>query len=194
MRAGPNAQVVAKLPVIQIMKATVAGFGIGRDLIALHARLSCHLGDAVEHGVGQVFLRYHRRKLGKVGVGLNGQVVNRDVGRTQGQCLAHVFFEACQGLAGQGVHDVQVKGLKTGSGLFHRSNGLRAVMHPAQRFQVRVIEALNADRQACHARAAKGFETVFFKGPGVGFQRDFAVSVQSEASADVGQQPVNRRR
>ena len=146
VRACPNAQVVAKLPVIQIMKATVAGFGIGRDLITLHARLSCHLGDAVEHGIGQVFLRYHRRKLGKVGVGLNGQVVNRDVGRIQGQCLAHVFFEAFQGLAGQGIHDVQVKGLKIGSRFLHCGNRLRAVMHPAQRFQVRVIKALNADR------------------------------------------------
>ena len=106
MRAGTNAQIVSKLPIVEVVKAAVPRLGVGRDFIALEPGFARHVGDAVEHGVGQVLLGNGRGELRKISVGLDRQVVNRDVRRTQGQRLAHVFFKAGQVLAGERIHDV----------------------------------------------------------------------------------------
>jgi hypothetical protein len=38
VRTRANAQIVAELPVVAVVKALMAFLGIGRDLVALHAR------------------------------------------------------------------------------------------------------------------------------------------------------------
>ena len=99
-------------------------------------------------------------------------------GGCQRQRLAHVLRLVLQRLAGQRVHDVEVEGVERLRRFFHRRNRLGAVMHAAQRLQMRVVKTLHADGQAGHAGAAKGLEAVFFKRAGVGFQRDLAVGLQ----------------
>ena len=64
----------------------------------------------------------------------------------------------------------------------------------AQGFEVRVVKALHANRQAGDTGLVEGLETVFFKGARIGFQRDFAVSVQPQPGAQLSEQAVNRRR
>ena len=81
----------------------------------------------------------------------------------------HVQLQILQGLPRQGVHDVQVEGVKGLGRLGQRGSGLRAIVHTAQGLQMRVIETLHANRQAGHTGRAKGFEAVFLKRAGVGF-------------------------
>ena len=59
--------------------------GVGRHFVALQPGGFGQLGDVVEHGVGGVVLGHHGRELGEVGIGLDGQVVNRNVRRRKGQ-------------------------------------------------------------------------------------------------------------
>ena len=194
VRAGANAQVVAKLPVVQVVKALVAVACVSRDFVAVQAAPASHVGDQVQHGASGVVLGNHRRKFGEKSVGLDGELVNGNVRRVQAERHAHVLCQAVQRLAWQGVHDVQVEGVKGLGGFFNGGNRLRAVMHPAQGFEVPVVETLHPDRQARDTGAAKGAETVFLEGAGIGFQGDLAIGLQAQARADVTQQAVDRLR
>ena len=91
------------------------------------------------------------------------------MGRLKRQRGLHVQLQILQGLPRQGVHDVQVKGVKGLGRLGQGGSGLSAIVHTAQGLQMGVIETLNADGQAGHAGGAKGFEAVFLKRAGVGF-------------------------
>ena len=168
--------------------------GVGRHFVALQPGAFGHLGDSVEHGIGHVVFGNHRREFGEVGVGLNRQVVNRNMRWLQRQRLAHVLLQVFQRLAGQRIHDVEVEGVKSLRRLFNRRNRLGAVMHAAQRLEVAVVKTLHANRKAVHAGAAKGLEAVFFKGAGVGLQRDLAIGLQPQPRANITQQAINRLR
>ena len=100
----------------------------------------------IEHGVGIVVFRQERRVFGKHRVGLNGEVVDRQVRRRERQRSVHVFGKLRQGLPGQRVHQIEVKGVKHLRGFAHRGQGLRAVVHATQCLQMRVVEALYAYR------------------------------------------------
>ena len=193
MRARANAQVVAKFPVVGVVLALVAAACVGGHLVALQPGLRGVLGDVVEHGVGLVVRRHGGWVLGEPGVGLDGQVVHRQVWRRQGQRGTQVGVQFGQRLAGQRVHEVEVEGLEGLLRLLHRRNGLGTVVHAAQGLQVRVVEALHTNRQTGDARCAKGAEAVFLEGAGVGLQRHFAARRQRQARADVGQQAVDGR-
>ena len=110
-----------------------------------------HLGDAVQHGIGRIVVGNPRRELGEIGVGLDGQVIDREVRRRHGQRLRQVLLQLVHGLARQRVHQVEIEGLEGGGRLFQRGDGLGAVVHAAQRLEVRVVEALHTDRQPRHA-------------------------------------------
>ena len=77
----------------------------------------------------------------------------------------------------------RLKVSKAVRGFFHRRHGLRAVVHPAQSLQVRIVEALHADGQPRHARRAEGLEAVFLERARVGLQRDLGIRVQPATSA-----------
>ena len=132
MRPCANAQIVTKLPVVGVVKALVAVARIGRDFITRHAMCARHGGDTVQHVVGLIVLRDDRRKLGKVGVGLNRQVVNRDVRRLEAQRRLQILDQIRLRLPRQGIHDVEVEGLKRCGGLLHGSPRLLTVVHTPQ--------------------------------------------------------------
>ena len=176
------------------MKTCVSIPGVGGNLITVQSGYGGHVRDQVQHGIGRVVFRHHRGEFGEISVGLDGQLVDRDVRRVHCQGQAHVLGQAVQCLARQRVHDVQVEGVKRLRRLFHSRNGLRRIMHPAQGFEVCVVKTLHADRQARHAGTAEGAKTVFFEGARVGLQRDFTIGRQFQARADVAQQAVNRLR
>ncbi len=86
----------------------------------------------------------------------------------QGQSHVKVIVQLRQRLAGQGVHQVEVEGVKGFTRFLYRGNGLGAVVYATQGLQVLVIKALHAHRQAGNAGFAEGSESVFFKRAGVG--------------------------
>jgi hypothetical protein len=57
VRAGADAEVVAELPVVEVVHAAVAAACEGRDLVALQAGRDRALADQVEHVAGQVVVR-----------------------------------------------------------------------------------------------------------------------------------------
>jgi len=103
-----------------------------------------------------------------------------------------ILLQFVPGLTGQRVHQVQVEGLECLSGLLHRSQCLCPVVHPAQRAQMAVVEALHSDRQAGDTGAAKGTKTVTLEGSRIGLQCDLALRRKPQPGPDVGQQAVNR--
>ena len=54
------------------------------------------------------------------------------------------------------------------------------VVHAAERLQLRVVEALHADRQARHAGRAIGAEALALEGAGVGLERDLAAGLERQ--------------
>ena len=54
VRASPNAQIIAKLPIVEVVPTFVARLGIGRHLIPLQTFSACHFSNQVHHGVGIV--------------------------------------------------------------------------------------------------------------------------------------------
>jgi hypothetical protein len=149
------------------------------------------LGDAVEHGVGNVVFGQRGRKLGEPGVGLDGEVIDRDVRWRERQRLREVGLEVLERLARQRVHQVEVEGVEGAGGLFHGGDGLGAVVHAAERRQVLVVEALHAHRQARDAGGAVRAKAVALEGAGVGFERDLAIGRELEARAHIAEQAVD---
>ena len=76
---------------------------------------------------------------------------------------------------------------------FDRAPGLRVVVDTAERFEVRRVEALDADRQAVHARGAKAAELVRFERAGIRFQRDFGVRRERQRARAPQTARVDRR-
>src|SRR5207253_3453707 len=87
-----------------------------------------------------------------------------------------------------------VEGVELARRLLERRARLRAVVHAAERVQLRVVEALYAHRQPGDAGLAVGAEAVLLEGAGVGFERDLAARLQRQARTHVGQQLVDRVR
>ena len=192
VRTGADAKVVTELPVVQVVRALMARARIGRDLVALQARGGRELGDAIEHLARRVVVGHGRRMLGKEGVGLDRQVVDAQVRRLEGQRLPQIRLELGQRLLRQRIHQVDIESVEGRGGLFDRGHRLGAVVHAAERLQLRVVEALHADRQARDAGGAKRAEALALEGAGVGFQRDLAAGLQRQPRAHVGEQPIDR--
>ena len=192
VRARPNAQIVAKLPIVQVVRAAVAGLGVGRHFVTGQPRSGGQLGDAVHHFVGQIVLGQNWWELGKHGVGLDGEVVDRDVRRCKAQRGQDILRQSGQRLARQGVHQVEVEGVKHLRRLGHGGQCLVTIMDPAQGFQVRIVKALHPDRQTVDARLGKRLETVFLESAGVGLHADLGRRGQTQAGADARDQALNR--
>jgi hypothetical protein len=150
-----------------------------------------HLGDAIEHGVGHVVVGQAAAGTWRTGVRLHRQVVDRQVRRQHRQRLRQVALEAGEVLAGQRVHQVEVERVEGQRRFFQRGDGLRPVMHAAQGLQVRVVEALDTERQARDAGIAVGAEAVALEGAGIGLERDLAAGLQLQPRAQVAHQPFD---
>ncbi|MPN09218.1 hypothetical protein SDC9_156507 [bioreactor metagenome] len=145
VRSGANAQIVAELPVVAVVKTLVAILGIGRDFIALHAGSPGAGRDKVQHLIGRIVLGHQGRVFGEIGVWLDGKVINRQMWRRKRQCRVHIALQIEQALAGQGIHEIDIEGLEIVRRLAHRSLGLRRVVHTAHSLQIAVVKALHPD-------------------------------------------------
>ncbi|CAM5791836.1 hypothetical protein CCAE64S_02869 [Castellaniella caeni] len=139
-----DAQVVAKLPIVEVVQAPLPWPGVGRDLVALEACRRGQLGHAILHGGAQFVAGHGRRKLGEYGVWLQCEVVERQVLRAKGDGLTHVLLALRQRLLRQGEHQIQIDTIH--GALRHADGGTRlgGVVDAAQAAQFVIVEALDA--------------------------------------------------
>ena len=167
--------------------------GEGRDLVALQTHAGGSLGDRIKHVAGQVVVgQVGRRRRRKAGVGLNRQVVDRQVRRLERQRDVQVGVQLRQALARQCVHQVEVEGVESRSGLGQRGARLRTIVNPTQLGQHRIVETLHAHRQPGHTGFAEITKAIALKTARVGLERDLATRQQGQPGADRRQQPADR--
>ena len=88
------------------------------------------------------------------------------------------------GLPRQGVHQIQTDIIKPARARqTHRIRRLRGIMNPADGGKQSRIEALHADGQPVYARFAVGIQLARIDRTGVGFQRDFRISIEFRVCA-----------
>ena len=192
VRAGADAQVVAELPVVQVVPAGMAFAAVGRDLVVPQPRGAGFVLDQRLHVGGQVVVGQGRRSRCKQRVRLERQVVIRQVRRLEGQRLAQVGAQCRQRLARQRVHQVDVVGLESvGRRLDRASRLVRIVDAPDCRQRI-VGETLHADRQPSDARLRVGPKARRLEGAGIGLHRDLGARGQPEPRANHRQQPLDR--
>ena len=189
--SGTDAKVVAKLPVVQVVAATVPGSRIGTHLVALPAAGGGACTEQVEHLAGQVHVRQFGRPARKRGVGLQRQLVERKMRRRQRLQPIEFLRQPLQGLTRQRVHQVDIEGVEGGAGLLDGGLRLIGVVHPPQGPQRRVGKTLHPHRQAGDARRAIAAEAVAFEGAGIGLERDLAARFQRQASPQIAEQGRN---
>ena len=100
-----------------------------------------------------------------------------------------------QGLLRQRVHQVEVDVVEAGVlRQFHRCVGLAAVVDAAQALQAAVVETLDTDAQAIHARRAIALEAAVLGGAGVGLQGDLGPGCEAQPRARTLQEAVDAHR
>ena len=189
VRARANAEVIAELPVVQVVRAAVALARIGRHLVARQAAGAGALGDQVQHVAGQVGVRQAGGRSGREHrVGLDGQVVDGQVRRLEAQRRVQLARQVVQRLPRQRVHQVEVEGVEGRGRLGQRLARLAGAVNATEPLQLRVVEALHAHRQPRDAGLPEALEALALEGAGVGLQRDLAAGLQRQAGAHVGDQ------
>jgi hypothetical protein len=94
-------------------------------------------------------------------------------------------------LARQAVHQVEVEGLEMLAGQLRGTLGFVGAVDAAEGFQVIVVEALDAERQAIDAGGAETGKLLGLDRAGVGFQRDLGVRRQHGQRPEGGDQFVD---
>ena len=112
--------------------------------------------------------------------------------RRKGERCFNVVQGLAQRLAGQAVHQVEIEVVEVRGGDLDRAPCFVAIVDAAERFQMRRVEALDAEREPVDAGGAEGGELVGFHCAGVGFERDLRLGQERQAHADRRQQLVER--
>ena len=176
VRAGANPQVIAKLPVVQVVAAAAVRLRISRDLILRVAESGHDFDPLFLHVPGAVAVGQRRWVRMECSVGFQCQVVVRQMLGDERAGGADVGLRFGERLLRQGIHKVQVDIVETGgAGKLHRPARVIRAVDAAQRFQVLIVQALHANGQTVHARVAIGGEVGCIHRAGVGFQGDFDV-------------------
>ncbi len=194
VRAGTNAQVVTKTPVIQVVRALPAGAGIGTHLVLAEAGLRQQRLAVFLHVPGSVFIGDAlRRPREEHGVRFQGQLVVRDVGRLQRERAFQVGLGSGQGLLRQRVHQVDVEVVVARIlRHLHRALGLATVVDAAQSFQRGIIKALDAEAEAVHPGRAVTIKATVLGGARVGLQGDLGIRRKAQAGTGLLQEAVDR--
>ena len=190
MRAGADAEVVAELPVVQVVPRLAPGLRIGRHFIMSIAGGCGVLLDHLLHVGAGIVVRQHRRELRENRVRLQRQVVQRQVRRRRGNRDAKVGARLFQRLPGQRIHQVEIEIVEMPMRDLDGATRLCIVMNAAERLQMFAVEALNTDRQTVDPAVAIRPEAFRFEGAGVGFHRDLGCAIQRQQGADIGHQAV----
>jgi len=107
----------------------------------------------------------------KRGVGLERELVARQVARPEGEGGVEVAQRGSKGLPWQGVHQVDVHPLEVCECDLDRTPRGVAVMNAAELGELVVVETLHADRQAIDAGGAVVAKARGLESAGVGLDR-----------------------
>ncbi len=116
VRAAADPQIVAEAPVVEVVLALVARFGIGRSFILLIAGGAQQLVAAFEDIPQRVVVRQNRRARAEQGVRLDGQLIPRQVRRIESDSLAQIVQRLFQRLIRQAVHQIEVAAAQAEAG------------------------------------------------------------------------------
>ena len=192
MRARADAEVVAKLPVVEVVAAGVLRAGVGRGFVMLHARLGQPRFDGLLHVRSDIVIRQiGRRGVAKRRVGFEREVIGRQMRRLERQRRVDIGQRLVQRLPRQGKHQVEIEGVEMRGCEFSRTTGFGVVVDAPERLQMPRVEALDAERDPRDARLAKACKFGRFHRAGVGFQRDLRVGQQLRERAHAGQNAVD---
>ena len=193
--AGADAQVIAELPVVEVVHAAPVGSRVGRDFVLTVAGSGEPGLAGFLHRPGMVVVRQRRRVGGERGVRFERQLIVRDVRGLQRHRALHVGQCAVQRLLRQRVHQVQIDvGVAGILRRLHCGLGLTSRVDATEPLQFVVVEALHAERNAVDAGRQVTVEATVFDGAGIGFQGDLGVIGQRQARAHAVEQAVDQLR
>ena len=192
VRAGTDAEVITKLPVIQIVQRAPCRRRVGRDFIT---RVAAGLQQGMTGvlNIGQhLVIRQRRRVKCETGIRLDGQLIPGQMRGFQCQRGFQIAQRVGHTLAGQAVHQIEIEIVEAGfDGPFRRAPRFQLAVNATEPLQLRGIEALHANRQAIDAGLAKALELARFGGAGVGLHGDFDIAHEWQQRADTGQQSIH---
>ena len=192
MGAGADAEVVAELPVIQVVATGVMGTRIGRGFVVLHARFGQPCLDRQLHVSGQVVVRkVGRRSVTEWRIGFEREVIGREMWRLETQRSLDIGHGLGQRLPRQGEHQVEIEGVEMRGGEFGRATCLAVVVNASERPQMTRVEALDAERDARYTRFAETGELGGLHRAGIGLQGDFRTGHQLRQGAHAGEDTVD---
>ena len=181
--------VIAKLPVVGVGENTGGPHtGIGRNHYRASPAAPVISVMRSNMALGQVVLRNGRRKLGEVGVGLDGEVVMEMWRRPVAAPAAYPAH--LRRVWPGGAYMMSVEGVECAGGLLHPPPGLGS-RAPGPGPWCRIVETLHPDGRARDARAAIGGNRSFSKVPGWP-HGDFTSQLQPQAGADVAERSIYR--
>lgn len=176
VRAGADAQIVAKAPVVEVVAAFFTGAGEGGGFVVRKTGLRQMRGEGVaDVGARIVVGQGGGRLVREGGVGFDGELVAGKMREACGQRGVHVRQRARYGLPGQGVYQVDIAAREGLDGVRQRRARLCAVVNASDAGKRGVVKTLHAQREAIDARATQGAKARRFDRAGVGFQGDFCV-------------------
>ncbi len=186
--AGAEPDVVRPVPVAEVVAGAPAGPREVRDLVPREARRRGALDQRVELGDLEILVGNPRgRAPAEGGGGLEREGVRGEVIRRPGERLVERPRPGGQVLAGARVEEVDADVLEPRRarrpvGVGRVGRGVRAPEAPEER----VVERLDAERQARHPGGAERAQTVPIEPLGVGLERDLGVRREPEPGAGVG--------
>ena len=151
VRARADAEIVAELPVVQVVPARAARLRVRRRLVVRVARARERCVHRAFDVRRRVLVGQRRRRAMEQRVGLERQVIERQVRRRERERRGEVGLRALDRLLRQPVHQVEVDVAEDHERGFGGAARLVVVVHAAERAQLRGIEALDAERQAIDA-------------------------------------------
>ena len=184
--ARANADVVAKLPVVGIVLTLMARLRIRRDLVVAQT-----IGRQLRlypllHINRQFIIGHSWRMLVKKSIRLDGQMVVGQMRRLITQGNRHIGFELCQGLIGQGKHQIKIYFVKQLIRRIERRARVFARMNASNARQHRIVKTLHADRQTSHARRMVIAQFIGVQSPWIGLHRDLHLGHLRQTRAHCG--------
>lgn len=181
VRAGADAQIVAKAPVVEIVAAGFTGAGESGGFVVRKTGVPKMRGEGVaDVGARIVVGQGGGRLVRERRVRLDGELVAGKMRDACGQRGCYVRQRARYGLAGQGVYQVDIAAREGLQRQRQRRARLCAVVNASDAGKRGIVKTLHAQREAIDARVTQGAKARRINRAGVGFQGDFCVGRKAE--------------
>ena len=148
--------------------------------------------DRLLHVGAQVVFRQRRGRSGKRRIGLQRELIARQMPGPIRKRNLNVGQRLGQRLQRKSVHQIQVETFEVTPGERDRRPGFVSIVNAAQCPEMCRVEALDSERQAVDAGLPVSGEALGFDGARVGLERDLGLGHQRDTRAHGGQQCIHR--